>query len=148
MVAVETTYIRIIYHIDSEIMIIKWLTKPKAAAFKEAYLQLLKLATINNVIKLYCTDLSSIGALDREQEAWLNLEYYPMVYSLIKDDIYAAVVFSEEHFKAIVANYQVEVSAEHQRFINFTYFTDLDEALFWLQSIKKGPDTALLPAAP
>ncbi|MBF9254693.1 hypothetical protein I2I11_15415 [Pontibacter sp. 172403-2] len=71
-----------------------------------------------------------------------------MVYNVIKDNIYAAVVFSEEHFKAIVSNYQVASPAAQHQFINFTYFTDLEEALFWLQSIKKGPDTALLSAAP
>lgn len=148
MVAVETPCIRIVYYINAELLLIKWLSKPDAAAFTEAYLQLLKIATINNVIKLYCTDLSCIGALSHEQEAWLNLEYYPMVYNAIKDDIHAAVVFSEEHFKAVVANYQVEARTEHYQFINLTYFTNLDEALYWLRSQKKGRDTAALPAAP
>ncbi|WP_242919517.1 hypothetical protein [Pontibacter liquoris] len=110
--------------------------KPNAAIFEEAYLQLLKVVTTANVIKFYCTDLSSIGALDREQESWLNLEYYPKAYDLIQDDIYVAVVFSEEHFKAIVTNYQVTIPDTHHHFIQFTYFTNVEEALHWLQNIK------------
>ncbi|WP_347159114.1 hypothetical protein [Pontibacter chitinilyticus] len=113
----------------------------------EAYLHILDLLTVNAGLRLYCTDLSNIGALDREQEVWLNLEYYPMVHNLLQSDFYVAVVFSEEHFKAIVTNYQASAPAELYAFTHFTYFTAVDEAIHWLMSIKKGQDTALLPAA-
>ncbi len=147
MVEVETPYIKVVYNTKEESLLINWLQKPGDDIFREVYLQLLRLATLNNLVKLYCVDLSCIGAFSREQEMWLILEYYPMVYSEIKDNIHVAVVFSEDHFKAVVANYQVSTLTEQHQFIDLTYFTSGDEALYWLESLKKGQDKAVLPAA-
>jgi len=145
MVVHSSLYSEIVLQPELEILQVTWKQKPTDAAFVEAYLQGLSFVQEHVKVKLYCTDLSTIGPLGREQEAWLTNVYYNKLYETIKADIYVGVVFSEEHFKAIVTNYTAtEISAEHN-FIHFNYFTDKLEAFYWLESVKKGRDTVVLP---
>ena len=108
-----------------------------------AYLHALQYVCENRRTYYFCTDQTLIGPLDREQEEWLSQEYYPKVYDCIQSEIYAAVVFTNSHFQAIVANYQVSAVLPQQRFILFNYFTKMQEALLWLSDVKKGQDEAL-----
>ncbi|GAA4436084.1 hypothetical protein GCM10023188_28740 [Pontibacter saemangeumensis] len=120
--------------------------KPDDAAFVHAHLAALQLSLERQSVKFYCTDLTSVGALTREQEYWLNQELYKKSYNILQDDFFVAVVFSEEHFKAVVSNYIVPSATPSHEFVHFNYFTDQAEALQWLRGIKKGQDTALIQA--
>ncbi|HEY4650972.1 MAG TPA: hypothetical protein VIG72_06135 [Pontibacter sp.] len=130
-----------------EILQVNWKAKPTDGAFIETYLQGLAFVQDERKVKLYCTDLTQIGPLEREQEAWLNNVYYEKLYEVIEADIYVGVVFSEDHFKAIVTNYVATESAKLHSYIHFNYFTDKQEAFYWLNSIKKDWDTVLLTPA-
>ncbi len=141
MVIKDTHYVFIHYSVEAEVLLIKWRQSPTNTQFKESYLDILDFVSNICIINSYCTDLSVIGPLSREQEAWLVLEYYPKAQSLLKHNINVAVVFSEEHFKAIVTNFQQPIYLSRQDFINLNYFTDSQEALHWLIDIKKGQDS-------
>lgn len=146
MVLLETAYVRISYLNQFNCLLIKWLQKPDDAAFVSAHLAALQFSIDNHTVTLYCTDLTLTGSLSREQEAWLIQECYKKSYNVLQDDFFVAVVFSEEHFKAVVMNYFVPSAAPSHKFVHFNYFTDQGEALHWLESIKKGQDMALIPA--
>jgi hypothetical protein len=143
MVIFETPFVNILHLSNVKTFIIKWLCKPDNAAFIEAYGALLQFVTENHLIRRYCTDLTSIGSLTREQEAWLSLEYYQKAYNVIQAECYVAVVFSEGHFKAIVSNYQLPAALPPPDYVQLNYFTDQEEALHWLESIKEGQDAAV-----
>ncbi|MBB6610065.1 hypothetical protein H7F15_03360 [Pontibacter sp. Tf4] len=127
-----------------EILQVIWKNRPTDAVFVETYLQGLAFVQEQVKVKLYCTDLTLSGPLEREQEAWLNNHYYSKVHDTIQEDFFVAVVFSEDHFKAIVTNYTATEPAEHS-FIHFNYFTDRAEAILWLESEKKGRDAIMFP---
>ncbi|MFD2245168.1 hypothetical protein [Pontibacter ruber] len=146
MVIYQTQIINIVYTAETQILQIEWKAKPSMAAFKEAYLKALQFVEEQQHTRFYCTDLTSCGPFDREQEAWLNTEYYPKVYKSIGSDIYAAVVFTEDHFKAIVSNYEPSQLSLNYSFILFNYFTVLHEAQDWLAQVQKGQETHLVPA--
>ncbi|WP_242928306.1 hypothetical protein [Pontibacter vulgaris] len=129
---------------DTQSILMKWVKMPETAAFKEAYLSTLNYVAGHPYVKLYCTDLTLSGSLNREQEGWLYSEYYALVYNIIRDDIYAAVVFSEDHFKALVTNYLATPAVPNNDFIHFNYFTEQEEALSWLGDIYEGRYTAVL----
>ncbi|MCC9167477.1 hypothetical protein [Pontibacter harenae] len=122
----------------------RWKSKPGFKAFKEANLEILAFLTRHESLICFCTDLTLIGALSREQEAWLVYEYYPKVYKLLYADFFLAVVFSEGHFKAIVSHYQLERVQVIHEYLKINYFTDADEALHWLHNVQKGQDAGLL----
>ena len=136
----ESACVYILYDVNVDILMIKWKKSPSFIEFKEAHVAILQFVETSSSVTSFCTDLTYIGPLSREQEAWLMLEYYPNVYNCIKTDVNIAVVFSEEHFKAIVTNYQQPVNLLFQEFINFNYFTDFREATYWLEDIKRGQD--------
>lgn len=146
MVLLETKYAEISYFHTFNCLHIRWLLKPDDAAFVSVHLTALQFSIDNHVVRHYCTDLTLIGSLSREQEAWLLQECYKKTYFVLQDVFFVAVVFSEDHFKAVVTNYVVPSAAASPDYVHFNYFTDQDEALHWLESIKKGQDTALIPA--
>ena len=148
MVIFETSFVRIDYLDQLEILVIKWLEKPDDATFADAYLKALQFLKRNFPIKLYCTDLTLIGPLTRNQELWLSQECYKKSYNVLQDDFFVAVVFSEDHFKAVVFNYALPATAQAHEFVHFNYFTCQDEALHWLSSIKEGQNIALMPPVP
>ncbi|WP_299821452.1 hypothetical protein [uncultured Pontibacter sp.] len=141
MVIKDTPYVSIVFNVTAEILLIDWIQIPSTKQFKDSYFAALQFVEQKGTIISFCTNLSVIGSLSREQEAWLMLEYYPKVYQCIGENINAAVVFSEEHFKAIVTNYQQPTYLARQEFINFNYFTVFEEAMHWLAIIKKGQDS-------
>lgn len=145
MVVLDTPYVYVDYQKEARTLSITWLKKPVTASFREVYLQALAFVGNHPDTTLYCTNLTHIGPLEREQENWLNQEYYPKVYGIIQDEIYAAIVFSDAHFKAIVSNYQLPAAFVQPDFINFNYFTSQHEAMTWLEDVKKGQDAAVLP---
>ena len=140
MVVYQTPLICIDFSAETQVLHISWKAKPSMYAFKEAYLKALQFVEDGHQTRYYCTDLTQSGPFDREQEAWLNTEYYPKVDKCIRKEIYAAVVFTESHFKAIVSNYEPAPLAAEQHFIQFNYFTDLHEAQDWLLQIQKGQE--------
>lgn len=144
MVIFETPSALVTYQEQERLLLIQWLRKPDMDLFMDTYLHALQFVCEHQQTYYFCTDQSQIGPLDREQESWLNQEYYPKVYDCIKDEIYAAIVFSNSHFKAIVTNYQASVTLPQQHFIHFNYFTKQQEALQWLLDLKKGQDVALI----
>ena len=144
MVIHTTPCVRIDYGKGSEILLISWLKKPGNEEFKDAYTAALQLVTSAYPTTLFCTDLSLSGALDYDQENWLFQEYYSQVNKMIKAEIYAAVVFSEAHFKALITNYKVVELEKDHPFMHFNYFTQTEEAFHWLRSMKKGQDALLL----
>ena len=141
MVIKDTHYVSIHYNLNTEVLMIKWKISPTNRQFKHSYLDILEF--VDNVYNAtsFCTDLTTIGALSREQEAWLVLDYYPIAQQVINSSANVAVVFSEEHFKAIVTNFQQPAYLSKQDFIHFNYFTDPQEAIHWLIDIKKGQET-------
>lgn len=141
MVIKDTPYVSVSHKVDTDILLINWKRSPSVKQFKEVYAAALQYVHQTSFVTAFCTDLTAIGPLNREQEAWLMLEYYPKVFQTIKTNITAAVVFSEEHFKAIVTNYQQPTYLQRQEFIHFNYFTDFQEAMHWLVDIKKGQET-------
>ena len=147
MVVHSTKYSDIIFDSELEILQVIWKAKPTDSAFKDTYLQGLSFIQEVHPVTLYCTDLTIIGPLDREQEAWLNTVFYDKMHEVVRDDIFVAVVFTEEHFKAIITNYAATEAATTHDFILFNYFTDRGEALHWLESVKKGQDTLLFPTS-
>ncbi|MBC5773222.1 hypothetical protein H8S95_04030 [Pontibacter sp. KCTC 32443] len=145
MVVYSTSFSDIIFDSELEILQVIWKAKPTDSAFIETYLQGLTFVQEVRPVKLYCTDLTAIGPLEREQEGWLNNVYYEKLHETINSDICVAVVFSEEHFKAIITNYAATGTSSSHNFILFNYFTDRKEATYWLESVKKGQDTIVFP---
>ncbi|WP_133242766.1 hypothetical protein [Pontibacter virosus] len=117
--------------------------KPDTEQFRNLYWQVLQFVKNSPNIRFYSTDISRIGPLDAEQEAWLSREYYPQVSDIIGEDIYAAVIFSEGHFKALVNNYIASQLLPLHEFIHFNYFTVKEEAMDWLLYMQKGQDLAI-----
>ena len=144
MVIHQTTGVTITFRQKEGVLLIQWLRKPDMVQLQDAYLRALSYVCENRQLFYFCTDQSLIGALNREQEEWLSQEFYPKVYDCIQGEIFAAIVFNTEHFKALVSNYQVPALLPQQHFIQFNYFTMLQEALQWLSDIRKGQDEALL----
>lgn len=147
MVVHSTLYSDIILNEESEILQVIWKAKPTDAAFIETYMRGLAFVQEVRPVFLYCTDLTQIGPLDREQEAWLNNVFYGKLLAVLQSDIFVAVVFTEEHFKAIITNYTATEAATSHDFILFNYFTRRVEAIHWLESIKKGQDNLFFPAS-
>jgi hypothetical protein len=147
MVVHSTEYSDIIFNSELEILQVIWKAKPTDSAFIDTYLRGLDFVQEGRPVMLYCTDLTLIGPLEREQEAWLNNVYYSKLQSTLNADVCVAVVFNEEHFKAIITNYTATKSATSHDFIVFNYFTDREEAIHWLETVKKGQDTILLPTS-
>lgn len=145
MVIYTTPSVDVEFSMDDGVLFIKWKQKPETREFIEAYTKILNYVKDSYRTTLFCTDLSRIGSLKNEQEAWLNSEYYQLVYNNLQADIFVAVVFSEDHFKAIITNYKATETQPQHSFIRFNYFTELNEACHWLASIKKGQDTLVLP---
>lgn len=147
MVVHSTTYSDIIFDSELEILQVIWKAKPTDSAFIETYLRGLSFVQEVRPVMLYCTDLTIIGPLDREQEVWLNTVFYDKMQEAVNSDVFIAVVFTEEHFKAIITNYVATEAANTHDFILFNYFTDRLEALHWLESVKKGQDAVLFPTS-
>ncbi|OKL41671.1 hypothetical protein [Pontibacter flavimaris] len=144
MVIFNTPGVNITFQEQERLLLIHWLKKPDMELLMDAYLHALQFVCDNRHTYYFCTNQTQIGPLDREQEAWLSQEYYPKVFECIQDEIYAAVVFSNAHFKAIVTNYQVPATLPQHHFIQFNYFTKQQEALQWLSDVKKGQDVAVI----
>ncbi|SFF90719.1 hypothetical protein [Pontibacter chinhatensis] len=144
MVIHQTTSAIITFRQKDSVLLIQWLRKPDTGQLMDTYLRALAYVCSNRQTYYFCTDQTLIGSLDRDQEEWLSQEFYPKVYDCIQGEIFAAVVFNNEHFKALVTNYQVPALLPQQHFIQFNYFTKLQEALQWLSDIRKGQDEALL----
>lgn len=140
MVIYTTPFVDVEFVADVEFLLIKWKDKPDTQEFINTYSRILLYAMGKYNTNLFCTDLTKIGSLKNEQESWLNMEYYQQVYRGLDADIYAAVVFSEDHFKAMITNYRATETESLHSFIHFNYFTELKEASDWLASIKKGQD--------
>ncbi len=143
MVISDSSHALVTFSRDASVLSIQWKAKPDMEQFRNLYWQVLQFVKSNSRICFYNTDISRIGPFDPEQEAWLSREYYPQVSDIIGTDIYAAVVFSEGHFKALVSNYIGSRLLPLNDFIHFNYFTDNDEALDWLHYMQKGQDLAL-----
>lgn len=142
MVVSDSSHALVTLSEDSAVLSIKWKAKPDMAHFRNLYWQVLQFVKANAKICYYNTDISQIGPFDPDQEAWLSREYYPKVLDIIGENIYAAVVFSEGHFKALVSNYIASPLLTPSDFIHFNYFTDNAEALDWLRYMQKGQDLA------
>ena len=108
--------------------------------FKNIYWLALQFVRMQGKVRYYCTDISQSGPFDSEQETWLNREYYPQVFDSIQTNIYAAVVFSEGHFKALVSHYVPSQLLPLHDFIQFNYFTDSGEAFDWLSYMQKSQE--------
>lgn len=143
MVIEETPSVTIAYCFKTNGILVRWQEITCLDGFKEVYGKVFDFAVKQYKIKHYCIDLRLAGALTREQENWLTSYYYNEVNRVIKDCISIAVVFSEEHFKAIIRNYYAAAEIQQHDFIQFNYFTDVKEAEYWLCSIQKGQDTAV-----
>lgn len=144
MVISDSSYAFVHYSKDAKVLCISWKLNPGMEQFRNLYWQVLQFVKTNPDIYYYTTDISRIGPLKAEQEAWLSREYYPQVYNIIGRDIYAAVIFSEGHFKALVNNYMATPQLPVHDFIHFNYFTDREEAMDWFLFMQKGQDLALL----
>ena len=145
MVVYSTAFSDIIFDSELEILQVIWKAKPTDSAFIETYLSGLNFVQEVKPVMLYCTDLTLIGPLEREQEAWLNNVYYSKLHDTLQADIFVSVVFTEDHFKAIITNYTATKATSSHDFILFNYFTDRQEAFHWLESVNKGYDTVFLP---
>ncbi|QCR21825.1 hypothetical protein [Pontibacter sp. SGAir0037] len=147
MLLEENSFVTISYCSKTKGVLLQWKCIVSMEAFQSAYNKVLELAVKQYRVKHYCTDLSRVGALTREQETWLTSSYYQRVFEVLKDSIYVAVVFSEGHFKAIVQNYHASFGSKQPDYVNFNYFTDIDEAWDWIGAIQKSQDAALFLSA-
>jgi hypothetical protein len=143
MVISETSYVCLDFSSQPEVLSIQWKVKPDMEQFKNGYWQALQFVKGHRKIRYYSTDISRIGPFDQEQEMWLNWEFYPQVLDCIQADIYAAVIFSEGHFQALVNHYVAPNLLPIHQFIHFNYFTSSAEANDWLHFIKESQDFAL-----
>jgi hypothetical protein len=143
MVISDTKFAQVTYLEEVGILSICWYRNPTMEQFTHLYLQGLQFVKENPGIRFYSTDISRIGPFDAEQESWLSRLYYPQVSEIIGEVIYAAVVFSENHFQALVNNYVASHIVPLSDFIQFNYFTNSDEALDWLRYMQKGQDLVL-----
>lgn len=143
MLISESCFARITLSSEPEVLTITWKAKPDTAQFKDVYWRVLQFVKTHRKTCFYCTDISMIGPLTSDQEAWLNKEYYPQVLNSIQSVIYAAVVFSEAHFNALISNYVAGRILPIHDFIHFNYFTDPAEAMDWLLYMQKSQDHAL-----
>ncbi|TXK52192.1 hypothetical protein FVR03_01870 [Pontibacter qinzhouensis] len=130
----------LVYLPDTEVLMLRWKEKPDTTSFKKEYMMAFQFVAKYPHIRYYCTDLTKSGAFERDQELWLTTYFYDTVNKLLHADVFAAVVFSEKHFNAIVHNYMLQAANAKHNFIHFNYFTLLPEALHWLRSIKKDQD--------
>ena len=140
MVIKDSIFVSVSFDDTAEALLLQWKRVPSFDQFKDTYLAVLGYVKETRLVTSFCTDLTVIGSLKREHEDWLAYEYYPKVFEIIRSEINAAVVFSEDHFKAIVTNYQQPEYHPRQDFINFNYFTDFDEAIHWLINTRKGQE--------
>jgi hypothetical protein len=143
MVISDSKLAHISFSESLDILSIRWKAKPDMEQFKNLYWQVLQFVKTQRKICYYSTDISQIGPFDTDQEAWLSREYYPQVSEIIGENIYAAVIFSEGHFKALVNNYVASDPLPLNDFIHFNYFTDVAEAADWLKLMQKGQDFAI-----
>lgn len=143
MVISQTSFALVTYSKETDVLCISWKVKPDMEQFRNLYWQVLQFVKASPKICYYSTDISRIGPFDAEQEVWLSREYYPQVSECIGEDIYAAVIFSEGHFKALVNNYIASHLLPLHDFIHFNYFTDNEEAMDWLLYMQKGQDLAV-----
>lgn len=143
MVISNSHFAQVTYLEEAGILSICWKLKPDMEQFSELYLKGLQFVKANPGIRFYSTDISQIGPFDVEQEAWLSRVYYPQVADIIGENIFAAVVFSEDHFNALVNNYVASHQLPLNDFIQFNYFTAIEEALDWLLYMQKGQDMVL-----
>lgn len=143
MVISESSLAQIAFLDTRGALSIRWKAKPDMEQFKVVYLEALRFVRGVGKIRYYSTDISQIGAFDTEQEAWLSREFYPQVSDCIKTEIFAAVIFSEGHFNALVTNYAASNLTSTSDFIHFNYFTNEEEALDWLSFMQKGQDLVL-----
>ncbi|AKD04566.1 hypothetical protein POKO110462_11360 [Pontibacter korlensis] len=141
MVIYDTASVNITFQEQDSLILIRWLHQPDMVMMADAYLNGLQFVCKHPNTLYFCTDQSVIGPLDRELENWLLHDFYPSVYRCLEREIYAAVVFSDAHFKAIVTHYQATTPLP-QHFIHFNYFACLQEALQWLSDVKKGQEIA------
>ncbi|WP_299985630.1 hypothetical protein [uncultured Pontibacter sp.] len=144
MVISDSSYALVTYLKEAGVLSISWKLKPDTDQFRNLYWQVLQFVKTSPKICYYSTDISRIGPFDAEQEVWLSREYYPQVSDIIREDIYAAVIFSEGHFKALVNNYIASQLLPVHDFIHFNYFTDKAEAMDWLLYMQKGQDLAMV----
>ncbi|MBD1395936.1 hypothetical protein H9Q13_02060 [Pontibacter sp. JH31] len=143
MVVCDTPYAYITYSSQSEVLSIKWKDRPSLEQFKNVYWQGLQFVKAHPEIRFYCVDISLIGPFDQEQELWLNWEFCPQVLDCIQTNIFAAVIFSEEHFNALVNNYVAPSLLPIHGFIQLNYFTDAVEAHDWLAYTQRSQGFAL-----
>ncbi|WP_187264618.1 hypothetical protein [Pontibacter beigongshangensis] len=143
MVISSTPVANIEYWSEIEALFISWISTPDIQSFKKVYNLAFDFVAEHKEVRLFCADQTRSGAFGPEHEAWLLFDFNSRVYSLLQEDIYVAVVFTEDHFNAIVNNYQLYRSDSQPNFIHFNYFTRLQEAQLWLQAIKKGQDKIL-----
>ncbi len=142
MVISDSKLAHISFSESFDILSIRWKANPDMEQFKNLYWQVLQFVKTQKKICYYSTDISQIGPFNTDQEAWLSREYYPQVSNIIGENIYAAVIFSEGHFKALVNNYVASDPLPLNDFIHFNYFTDVEEAADWLKLMQKGQDVA------
>ncbi len=147
MVVFASPYSELFYDGDKEILQVTWKKRPTNSAFTEMYLQGLAFVKEQTPVNLYCIDLTAIGPLNRDQEDWLSTEFYPNLLATLNTKVFVAVVFTDVHFNAIITNYTATEPAETHEQLLFNYFTDREEANHWLESVKKGQDTVLLPTS-
>jgi hypothetical protein len=145
MVVYTAPSVSVEYKCEENILLLKWAKKPDTEVFKQAYNRLLHFATEEYPTSLFCVDMSECGSFDSDQEEWLAKEYYLKVYGGVQDTIYAAVIFSEAHFQAIISNYKALENEPFYYFLHLNYFTKTREAFNWLSGIKKGQDVSSLP---
>lgn len=143
MVISESSLALVTFSDLHDILSINWKAKPDIEQFKNLYWQVLQFVKGNGKICYYSTDISLIGPFDPEQEAWLSREYYAQVYAGIQSDIYAAVIFSDDHFNALINNYVPSRQLPLSDFIHFNFFTDAAEANDWLINMQKGQNLLL-----
>lgn len=133
------------FNSDSGVLQIKWVQKPSLEDLKDTYSKVFQMADESYSTAYFCIDMSECGSFSVEQENWLQQEYYPLVHQALHKSIYIAIVFSEEHFKAIISNYKTQKPELFHPHMHFNYFTNAGEAQHWLKSIKKGQDAVLIP---
>ncbi|MDX5418615.1 MAG: hypothetical protein LPK14_04500 [Hymenobacteraceae bacterium] len=116
-----------------ERLYIQCLSELKSDDFRKCLLVALDYAEEHHV-KQWLLDLREVGALDEEEETWLQLHLFPKIMMTLGTDNYVAIVLSEKCYQVLLNEAGKFGLQSYNSFIIINTFCEVAEALDWLDS--------------
>ncbi|MBC5991385.1 hypothetical protein [Pontibacter cellulosilyticus] len=113
------------------LLVLTCLKRLRADEFKEGMVRALWYAEKYN-IKRWLFDIKLIGALNEEEEAWLQNCLYPKMMSSLGADNYIAFLLSESCYKQLLFEAGETGLKTYNSFIILSMFDTTAKALEWL----------------